>query len=134
MRSCGSGDLRRNMLDRLCSSLATVEGVVPSSTSYLSLEAGSLYGVAGVEALECVLLVDGCLPAILLLLPPILEPMPGYSSSAVSSSRLVGVELGSTDTTDFTGNTRSVMDEPKSSKGGDMLVKKGETAVAVRCS
>ena len=62
------------------------------------------------------------------------EPMPGYSSPAVPSSRFIGVGLGSTDTTDLTGKTRSVIDEPISSKGEDIiLLEKGETTVAVRC-
>ena len=61
------------------------------------------------------------------------EPMPGYSSPAIPSSRFVGVGLGSTDTTDFTGKTRSVIDEPISSNGEDILWEKGETTVAVRC-
>ena len=65
--------------------------------------------------------------------PSLSEPMPGYSSPAVPSSRFVGVGLGSTDTTDLTGKTRSVIDESISSKGEDLLLEKGETTVVVRC-
>ena len=82
------------------------------------------------ELLERVLPVEGCI--VLLFKASALELMPGYSSPAIPSSRLVGVELGSTDTTDLTGNTRSVLDESKSLKGEDVLFEKGEMTVFER--
>ena len=67
MRSRTSVELLRNVLGRLGGSLATAEGVWASCSSGRSLKYACGCEVAGVKASECVLLVEGCLFALLLL-------------------------------------------------------------------